>query len=124
MKHRAEKINDEAIEKSMGKLLRYGVLTSAVVILIGAIFYLAQHGSDIPNYRKFYGEPKRFSELRSVLTSSIEGRGRSIIQLGLFILIATPIMRILFSVIGYVRERDYLYVFLTLFVLTIILVNL
>jgi uncharacterized membrane protein len=120
----AEKINDEAIEKTMGNLLRYGVLTSAVVILIGAVFYFAQHGNDIPNFRKFYGEPKRLSQLRSVLVSTVEGRGRSIIQLGLFILIATPIMRVLFSVVGYIIERDFLYVILTLFVLIIILINL
>src|SRR3954465_6484359 len=93
---------DDQIEKLMGNLLRYGVLIAAIVICIGATFYFAQHGNAIPNYRKFTGEPKRFTEFRSVWTSLLNGRGRSIIQMGLFILIATPIARIIFSVVGYV----------------------
>ena len=124
MKPRNGALNDEQIERAMGKLLRIGVLSAAGVVIIGAIFYLAQHGIDTPNYGKFAGEPKRFSQLRSVLYSAYHGRGRSIIQLGLFILIATPILRIVFSVIGYILEKDYLYISLTLIVLAIILYNL
>jgi uncharacterized membrane protein len=117
------KLNDRDIEKTMGNLLRIGVVSSAIIVAIGAIFYFSQHGDDLANYRKFIGEPKRFVELRSVWTAAFQGRGRSIIQLGLFILIATPIARIVFSVIGYVFEKDYLYLVLTLAVLAIILMN-
>jgi uncharacterized membrane protein len=46
-----------------------------------------------------------------------------LIQLGLFVLIATPIARILFSVFGYLFEKDYLYVVITLLVLIVILWN-
>ncbi|MGZ3938857.1 MAG: DUF1634 domain-containing protein [Flavisolibacter sp.] len=115
------KIQDRDIENSMGSLLRYGVLTSLSVVLIGAVFYLLQHGSEAPNYNKFVGEPKRFSEIKQVWNSAWHGRGRSIIQLGLFILIATPIARIVFSIIGYILERDYLYIIITLIVLGVIL---
>jgi uncharacterized membrane protein len=117
------KLNDRDIEKAMGKLLRVGVLSSALIVAAGAILYFIQHGNDLANYRRFIGEPKRFTELRSVWMAAFRGRGRSIIQLGLFILIATPIARIVFSVIGYVFEKDYLYVILTLAVLAIILIN-
>lgn len=93
------KIQDRDIEKIMGNLLRYGVLTSLFVVLIGAGFYLFQHGAEGPSYKKFLGKPKRLSELKEVWHSAWQGRGRSIIQLGLFILIATPIARIIFSIV-------------------------
>ena len=117
-------IKDRDIEKIMGGLLRYGVLTSAIIVLTGAIFYLCQHGFDSPQYRRFLGEPKRITEFKEVWRSALQGRGRSIIQMGLFFLIATPIARIIFSVVGYLLEKDYLYVIITIIVLSIILYNL
>ena len=124
MKQVKHKIQDRDIEKIMGNLLRYGVLTSLFVVLIGAVFYLSQHGSEAPSYKKFIGEPKRFSELNQVWSSAWQKRGRSIIQLGLFILIATPIARIVFSILGYILERDYLYIIITSIVLCVILYSL
>jgi uncharacterized membrane protein len=118
------KVQDRDIEKIMGNLLRYGVLTSLFVVLIGASFYLFQHGTETPSYKKFLGEPKRLSEVKQVWLSAWQGRGRSIIQLGLFILIATPIARIVFSIIGYILERDYLYIGITLIVLGVIMFSL
>jgi uncharacterized membrane protein len=118
------KIGDKDLERIMGNLLRYGVLASLFVVLIGAVFYLFQHGSSSPSYKKFLGEPKRLSEIKDVWHSAWQGRGRSIIQLGLFILIATPIARIVFSIIGYILERDYLYIIITMIVLSVILFSL
>jgi uncharacterized membrane protein len=117
-------IQDRDIEKMMGNLLRYGVLSSLLVVLIGGVFYLLQHGSETPNYKTFVGEPRRLSQIKEVWHSVWQGRGRSIIQLGLFILIATPIARIVFSIVGYLLERDYLYILITIIVLCIILFSL
>jgi uncharacterized membrane protein len=118
------KIQDKDLEKIMGSLLRYGVLASLMVVLIGAVFYIFQHGNETPSYKKFLGEPKRFSEIKQVWSLAWRGRGTSIIQLGLFILIATPIARIVFSVVGYFLERDYLYMIITMTVLSVILFSL
>jgi len=118
------KVEDRDLERIMGGLLRYGVLASLFVVLTGAVFYLLQHGGEAPSYRKFLGEPKRLSQLTQVWHSAWQGRGRSIIQLGLFLLIATPIARIVFSIIGYFLERDFLYVLITLIVLGVILYSL
>ena len=50
--------------------------------------------------------------------------GRAIIQLGLLLLIATPVARVLFSAIAFAIERDYMYVVITLIVLAILLYSL
>ncbi|OQP66568.1 hypothetical protein A3860_13895 [Niastella vici] len=117
-------IDDKRIEIIMGNLLRFGVFLSALVVCTGSFIYLFQHGSATPQYRTFEGEPKRLTELHSILTSALNGRGRSIIQFGLLLLISTPIVRIIFSIIGFIMERDLLYALITLVVLATIMVGL
>jgi uncharacterized membrane protein len=119
-----QKTNDKDLEIIMGNLLRVGVLISATTVLIGAIIYLAQHGFGSPHYTSFAGEPKRLTDFRSIWQTALQGRGRSIIQLGLLFLIATPIARIIFSVIGFIIEKDILYIVITLVVLIIVLLGL
>lgn len=116
-------IEDKDMERMMGNLLRYGVVLSAVIILTGAVFYMFQHGHESPHYRHFTGEPKQFIQLKEIVQTALQGRGRSIIQFGLLLLIATPIARIIFSIVGYILEKDYLYIGITAIVLGIILYN-
>jgi uncharacterized membrane protein len=114
---------DRRIEIILGNLLRTGVLLSAAVVLLGASIYLSRHAHDPADYRVFRGEPSEYRTIRGVIQSVIVGRGRGqgLIQLGLLLLIATPIARVAFSVVGFAIERDRLYVTFTLIVLAILL---
>jgi uncharacterized membrane protein len=51
-------------------------------------------------------------------------RGRGIIQLGLLLLIATPIARVALSVVAFAIQRDRLYVVATLIVLAVLMYSL
>ena len=51
-------------------------------------------------------------------------QGSALIQLGLLVLIATPIARVILSVFVFLYERDWPYVFITLVVLGILLYSL
>jgi uncharacterized membrane protein len=51
-------------------------------------------------------------------------RGRGLIQLGLLLLIATPVARVAFSLLAFVLQRDRTYVMLTAFVLLLLLASL
>lgn len=115
---------DRRIEIILGNLLRAGVLFSAAVVLCGACIYLFRHAHEPADYRVFRGEPSEFRTIPGVIQSVINGRGRGLIQLGLLLLIATPIARVAFSVAGFAIERDRLYVALTLIVLAILLYSL
>ena len=108
----------------LGNLLRYGVLLSAAVVLAGACVYLARHAHEPADYRVFRGEPSEFRTIPGVLHSAINRRGRGLIQLGLLLLIATPIARVAFSIVGFAIERDRMYVAFTLIVLAILLYSL
>jgi len=114
---------DRRIEVILGNLLRTGVLVSAAVVLLGASIYLSRHAHDPADYRVFRGEPSEYRTIRGVIQSLIVGRGRGqgLIQLGLLLLIATPIARVAFSVVGFAIERDRLYVIFTLIVLAVLL---
>lgn len=108
---------DYALEQRVGTLLRAGVILSAAVTLIGGIMYLAVHGAAPASYHVFAGEQQGLSTLRGVIEGVVRGDSASIIQLGVLLLIATPVARVFLSVIGFARERDWLYVGCSLLVL-------
>jgi uncharacterized membrane protein len=115
---------DRRIEIILGNLLRTGVLLSAAVVLCGACIYLSCHAHEPTDYRVFRGEPSDYRTIPGVIQSVRNGRGRGLIQLGLLLLIATPIARVVFSIVGFAIERDRMYVAFTLIVLAVLLYSL
>lgn len=114
------KISDYDIESVMGSLLITGVIISGTLILIGGIFYLSQLGFTKPDFNKFSGEPSDLRSVKQILKGVIHLDSLALIQTGILLLIATPICRVIFSVIGFLFEKDYLYVIISLIVLVII----
>jgi uncharacterized membrane protein len=123
VKKLAGRFRDADLEQVIGELLRYGVLASSLVVLTGGIVYLVRHGGQYPQYHAFRGEPEKMRNPVLMWEAIWRGEGRPLIQLGLLILVATPIARILFSFVGYLLEKDYLYAVLTVIVLLVILLN-
>jgi uncharacterized membrane protein len=117
-------ITDYQVERAISVLLRAGVLLAALVVLAGGILYLAHHGSARPNYHAFQGEPADLRSPGLVIRSALTGRSDAIIQLGLLLLILTPIARVAFSVVAFGMERDRMYVIMTLIVLGVLLYSL
>ena len=117
------------VELYIGKLLRYGVMLSCSVTILGGIIYLYQQHGTMPDYsptpsgEPFSGVADYLRELNTILPRVMALDGAAIIQLGVIILIATPIFRVAFSAIGFLIEKDYMYVVITLIVLAIILLN-
>ena len=121
---RAPVWDDHRIEVILGNLLRFGVLLSAAVVLAGGCVYLSHHAHEKADYRIFRGEPSEFRTIPGIAQSVIHGRGGGLIQLGLLLLIATPIARVAFSIVGFALEHDRMYVAFTLIVLAILLYSL
>jgi uncharacterized membrane protein len=116
-------MSDKRAEEIIGILLRTGVTVAAVVVFAAAIPYLIQHGSEKPDYRVFRGEPNQLRHISGILKASM-ALDPAAIQLGLLILIATPVARVAFSVIAFAEERDWMYVIVTLIVLGLLLYSL
>jgi uncharacterized membrane protein len=115
---------DQRIEDILGNLLRAGVLLAAFVVLVGAAIYLIRHGRSPADYRVFRGEPTELRNIRGIFQTAFALEGRGVIQLGLLLLIATPVARVAFSVWGFAEEHDRMYVVFTLIVLSVLLYSL
>ncbi|HEY6905099.1 MAG TPA: DUF1634 domain-containing protein [Candidatus Acidoferrales bacterium] len=117
-------LSEKRLEELIGLLLRTGVALAATVVLAGGIFYLTKYGGLKPDYRIFRGEPSDLRSIGGVVGDAASLHSRGIIQLGLLLLIATPIARVAFSVAGFASERDWLYVVITLVVLAVLIYSL
>lgn len=113
---------DQDIEKLIGYLLRYGVITASLIVFIGGIIYLHQYQhSSIPAYHTFVGEQAGFTTISQIMSGVGSFNAKGIIQLGVLVLIATPILRIFFSLIGFILEKDRLYILITFVVLSVMM---
>ena len=120
----AHAMSDKRAEEIIGILLRTGVTIAAVIVFGAAIPYLLQHGASKPDYHVFRGEPGELRHISGILHGARALEPAAIIQLGLLLLIATPVARVAFSVVAFAEERDWLYVAITLIVLGLLLFSL
>lgn len=123
----AEQMNlqmDKRVDELMGLLLRSGVLIAAAIVAIGGIVFVARHPEPVMNYHVFQGEPAELRTIKGIFAEVLAFRGRGLIQLGLLLLIATPVARVAFSVGAFLYERDWKYVAVSLLVLALLFYSL
>ena len=113
---------DTDMQAIIGWVLRLGVIISMMVVVFGGVVYLYRHGHSIPNYSEFNDVPG-FVHPSGIINGILAFRGRAVIQAGIILLVATPIVRVICSFIGFILEKDYLYIFITLTVLLIIFIS-
>jgi uncharacterized membrane protein len=116
--------SDRDVEGIIGTLLRVGVLLAAVVVLTGGVLYTAHHGFERADYRVFHGEPRNLKDMHGIFGEAMKFDGRGMIQLGLLLLIATPVARVAFSIVGFAIEGDRMYVGFTLVVMAVLVYSL
>ncbi|MFI5143635.1 MAG: DUF1634 domain-containing protein [Thermoanaerobaculales bacterium] len=116
--------SDERLESLVGSLLRIGVTVAAAVVVAGGTLFLVRHGGKQPHYRIFHGVPSDLCSVTGIVRDTRAGSARGLIQLGLLLLVATPVARVVFSVAGFALERDRTYVAITALVLAILLFSL
>ena len=116
------------LEVVISNLLRVGVITSVALIVTGTIATFIQH----PVYLSSPAELERivapnaiFPHASSVLFAELRQlRGEAIVTLGLLVLMATPVMRVAVSIVGFVHQRDRIYIVITATVLCLLLLSL
>jgi len=105
----------EKIELIIGKLLRVGVIISAVVILIGMALFIFSGQSG-------YAGTTHPTTPTAILTGVVALKPYAIIMLGLFLLILTPVLRVVVSIYAFFKEKDFLYTAITTVVLVILVI--
>lgn len=110
-------------------LLRGGVLMSLLFLMLGTTITFIHH----PNYLntaistldlKNPGESVVPHHIITIYEMIKAGKGQGFVALGLLILIATPVLRVALSVITFWMEKDYAFVFITLGVLSLLILSL
>jgi uncharacterized membrane protein len=114
-------LEDAKMETIMGRLLQVGVLLAAGVVIGGGASYLQDHAGERSNYRVFTATPIQLRHPAGLLHGLARGDSAAIIELGILLLVATPICRVIFAVIAFTVERDKLYVAVSLTVLAVLL---
>ncbi len=121
------------LELVISWLLRVGVLVSAALVLTGLIILLAKHRSD---YAVDTHQVKTLIQYHSgsatwfptspggIFSGVAKLEPFAFILLGLLLLILTPIMRVAVSAVAFLLEKDRAFVWITLFVLAVLLVSL
>jgi uncharacterized membrane protein len=117
-------MDDRRLETIIGNLLRAGTLLAAAVVSVGGVFYLFEHHQDRVSYHIFKAGGAETRTLAGVVQSAAHLKSEGLIQLGLLLLIATPVARVVLAVIGFSLERDKLYAAISLIVLTILVLSL
>lgn len=109
---------DARLNLLIGNLLRIGVLLCIIVISIGIILGIIRGDLHIANsFNKVHSSENAFITFYQGL---LQLKTQSIIELGILIMLFTPILRIIFAIIGFLKEKDTLYTLLSIIVLGII----
>ncbi len=114
------------LNEAIGKILRYGIVLSSAVVAVGLVLMLLVPPPGTPGTLQGaltadFGRP---TLSLSALSAGVgQGSAVSVLQLGILILLATPIVRVAASVLLFLRERDMLYVGITALVLTMLLLS-
>lgn len=99
-------MNDSRLELTMGRLLQAGVFAAALAMALGGIRYLALHGAETASYRVF----------RAVHPSAADW----LLWAGIFTMLATPVLRVVYAVWAFAQERDWVYTGVSLVVLALL----
>jgi uncharacterized membrane protein len=116
--------NDERVEQLLGWVLQLGVILAGAVALLGGFFYVFGHAMQAADYRLFRGEPADVRTLGGIVRGAWHLNSRDVVQLGVLILLATPITRVMLSALAFARQRDRTYVIVTALVLALLLTSL
>lgn len=117
-------ISDERIDATISILLRTGVAISSLFVLAGGVLYLIKHGQEPPDYHIFLGEPSQLRSVWGIMKQAVSFSGGGTIQFGLLLLIVTPVMRVAFTAVSFIIQKDRVYAGVTLIVLSVLLFSL
>lgn len=120
------------IEVVLSLVLRWGVIASAIVILLGVVLMITSGesgygaGFDIVKLLQYNSEVAEMlypTNLQTILSGLLSLKSFAVIDLGLVMLIATPIMRVAMAAVIFGIERDKKYVVIASLVLAILLLG-
>lgn len=115
---------DPDMELVISRIMRYGIVVASVIVIIGSVTFLSTHGKDKPQYATFNGQPKELTNVFRIISSLSSTNGLGLIEFGMVVLIAIPVLRVAFSIASFIAEKDKVYVIITSLVFILLLYSL
>jgi uncharacterized membrane protein len=117
----------ERVDLIISRLLRGGVIASMATVLLGAVLMFVHH----PQYLRSAADLQRLTtagaafpqSLADVARGVLAGRGQAVVVLGLILLIATPIMRVVVAIVGFALQGDRALAVISAVVLLVLLIS-
>jgi uncharacterized membrane protein len=113
--------SDHAVEQLVGRVLQIGVLVAALTVLVGVAMMLARGGAAPAAFHTFHPETSTLRSVGGILRGARTLDSGAVVQLGLVLLVATPVTRVALTLVAFLLQRDRLYVVLTTVVLGLLL---
>ena len=114
------KPNDSVIRRAMTELLRMLTAVAGLLIVTGGGLLLSRHGKAMTSFDAFAGEPAARQLVSDIVEGAFHLNALALVHLGIVLLSATPVLRVLFAGVNYLVERDWLYVGITVIVLSVL----
>ncbi|SEF70214.1 Uncharacterized membrane protein [Bryocella elongata] len=121
---KSSRFSDQDLENEVATMLRIGVTLSALIVLAGGLWMFRQPHRAVPELSHFHAVEPALQSFRGVFAAAFRhapGQSRGIMQLGLLVLIATPVLRVALCVVGFARQRNWLYVAVSAVVFLVLL---
>ncbi len=115
---------EHGLEQAMGRMLQFGVMLAALVVLFGGVLYLAQNHGSTQEYEHFHAAAPAATTIGGIVASAAHLDPSGIMGFGILLLVATPVFRVIFGVVGFALLRDRLYMVVSLIVLCVLLFSL
>jgi uncharacterized membrane protein len=115
------KPSDQDLDVSVAVVLRIGVTLSAAVVILGGVLLGKHMFSAVPDYTHFHPGDPGLRSVMGIVQGAVNFTPKSVIQLGLLLLIATPVARVVLCVVGFARQHNALYVAVSTVVLVILI---
>jgi uncharacterized membrane protein len=120
-------MRDERIQNTLSRVMLSGVLIAAAIMGLGLIWFLVAHPQLPAGDHIFRGEPKYFENPVSMFFRAFDfgelGSRRSLVMIGVILLLINPVVRVAFAVFGFAAQGDRLYAVISLLVLTVLLIS-
>jgi len=113
-------MNEDRLKNALSRIMLFGVLLSAAVMLVGGALLLVQSHGRVPGDHLFHGEPLDLRDPVDIFRAALAGADAPLVQLGVLLLLANPLVRVAFSVAGFAAGGDRLYAGISLIVLAVL----
>ncbi len=115
--------SDQDLDESVAVVLRIGVTLSAAVVILGGVLLGKHMFSAVPDYTQFHPGDPGLRSIVGIVRGAVNFTPKSLIQLGLLLLIATPVARVVLCVVGFARQHNLLYVAVSTVVLLVLILS-